>query len=416
MKTITLSDIQYAREQHYFKKLQKDLKAGQALNEILNIYRKKKYSEFFNLLSTAIKLDMHPDVQMVIQGISVFLGKNKDIHVFLYQNALPDARCYTRNNAENKKEELIILVSQHFFNDLTTNERMAILGHELAHQLFSHTSYPKNFILDGKYSEEVKSDVLKWSICCEISCDVVGYIAAGYDADAFNSAMIKFTTGITSGKQQLLDPTFIKLVLEQYQQINDSIHTGALASHPITPLRIKLIDDLSNSPLLRHYNRIYSGDIDKLKNDYNNQINTIIKDVYPELFPLQGGSDNIALNLCKAVILADRKIDEKEISFLIYLFKLNDTTQNLKKNIEKQTLDSGGVRAYIQQLIEESVALTVSNKLLIRDVHHIIRTCLLMAVADGRLQAEELDCIYDYASRFRIKKLKIINIMNQMRL
>ena len=57
--------------------------------------------------------------------------------------------------AELKNEEILaktlhVFVSQHFFNSLTEDEQVGIIGHEIAHQLFQHLKYPIKGILNEK--------------------------------------------------------------------------------------------------------------------------------------------------------------------------------------------------------------------------------------------------------------------------
>ncbi len=415
MKPITLFDLQYEKEKHYFQKIGNQLNASKGIKEFLDQYREKKDKDFYNLLSTAIKIDRHPEIREVIQSISILVGTYSDIHVFLYQNALPDARCYTQKKAGSGKKELIVLVSQHFFNDLTIKEKMAIIGHELAHMLYGHTEYPKNFIMEGKYPKEVKSDVNKWSICCEISCDVLGYVAAGRDAASFNSAMIKYTTGIKSGNDKLINQKFIDMVLAQYDEINASVHTSMLSSHPITPLRVKLIEEISKTNLLKNYGTpLYQSSTAMVK-EFNHTIDKVVKDVYPQLFPVERGHKKIIRNLCTAVAISDGKIDERELAFLKNELNLPESTASLMASIKQRVQASGGFVYLVQQLLDEAVTLTRTNKLTGNQIANLIIICTNVAKADGRVEDSEIDCIAYYAAKFGIDRFTILILLRRMR-
>ena len=66
-------------------------------------------------------------------------------------------------------------------NELAPEEVMSILGHELGHLLFGHVHIPAQAILESKFPLAdiggLKSDVLKWLTCCEVSCDIIGLLS-----------------------------------------------------------------------------------------------------------------------------------------------------------------------------------------------------------------------------------------------
>ncbi len=414
MKSITIFDLQYEKEKYYFQKIGKQLNASKGVMDYIDQFRQEKDKDFYNLLSTAIKIDRHPEIRKVIESISILVGIFSDIHVFLYQNALPDARCYTQKKEGSDKKELIVLVSQHFFNDLTTKEKMAIIGHELAHMLYGHTEYPKNFIMEGTHPKEVKSDVNKWSICCEISCDVLGYVAADRDAASFNSAMIKFTTGIKSDKLELINPKFIKMVLAQYDEINASVYTSMLSSHPITPLRVKLVEEIAKTRLVKNYGRPLNESAEPMIAEYNQTIDKVLKDVYPQLFPVEEDQKEIMLNLCLAVTLSDGKVDEKELSFLKRELNLPESTASLMATIKRSVQENKGYIHLVQQLLDKSVALTIAKNLDGTQIIGLIKKCLAVAKADGKVVDSEIDCIAYYGAKFGIDRLVIIVLLGQM--
>jgi hypothetical protein len=203
MRTITYHDLQYQRERHLYE----------SLNPVLHKFKitcglaqkvEQMEREFFLLLGNALKIDTLPEINKLLTLLCNSLKVHLKVHLFLSQSPICHAASMPRYGTKSKLEgnEIIIMASQHFLNELDSNEQLSILGHELAHLLFGHIYIPARLILKMNTSlggdQKLKSDILKWMICSEVSCDTIGYLGCGGDASAFSRAMLKYTTGLYS--------------------------------------------------------------------------------------------------------------------------------------------------------------------------------------------------------------------------
>lgn len=176
MPIITHHDLKYAREDLYFQRM---LPAYQKLKEENMAFSgliAQDIANFYHLLSTAIRIDRHPNVKIITQSIHDKYEIDNPIRVFQFQSVWPRSLASNRKYYEDgiEKSELIVLVSQHFFNGFDFQEQIAILGHELSHLLLGHLDIPARQILQQPNHEievdvEFRMNLTKWSLCAEIS-------------------------------------------------------------------------------------------------------------------------------------------------------------------------------------------------------------------------------------------------------
>lgn len=103
---------------------------------------------------------------------------------------------------------------------------------------------PARVILESEFAledvKDLKSDVLRWMICAEVSCDMTGFLSCECNADAFCLAMFKYTTGLTAQTIQTDNQrdNLINLMLERFRVISESEFDSIITTHPLTPLRL----------------------------------------------------------------------------------------------------------------------------------------------------------------------------------
>lgn len=416
MKRISYKDLQYDRENFYFTKLQPTF--DKIKKEYSGFEHKINNQEetFFSLLSNSVRIDKLEGIRSLIDNINSHMETGFEINIFLYQNPVSNAMCIPHYSLtkDNEVQKLIILVSQHFFNNLSQEEQTTILGHELAHLVFDHVKIPAKLILQEKFNlsdvKDLKSDVLRWSICCEISCDIFGYISNNKNKDVFSSAMLKYTTGLSTNIfQKLGHDTFVNLVLNQFDDISNSIYEGILTTHPLTPLRLKIIENISESELVKNYGTTQSFEnIDDMKGEFTNIIDETLVDIYPELIQNNEikGRD-IVLDMALAVALADGSITEDEVKCIGQIIEKEDLLQE-RYLLIRERLSENSHKEIVDEIIDESVKSVKSKGLRKADIVNIARQLIIVAASDSVISKEELLTIYQFCKEFDISKQEIV--------
>jgi hypothetical protein len=292
---ITWQDVQYGREEALYKQLRPVLEdlanKYQAFSEKTHMQEK----EFFKYLSHAVKIDKLPGMAKLITDINQTLNTDFELNLFMFQSPVSNAMCLPRygiglNKEAEDTKELVILVSQHFLNDLTYSEQQSILGHELGHLLYGHVHIPAKVILESEFqlkdAKNVKSNVLRWMICAEVSCDIIGFLSCGRDKDVFFQTMIKYTTGLSTPILQDSAEQMFDLVLAQFEELSSSMFNTMLTTHPLTPLRLKIIQAISDTNLMNHFGQsVDRQELAAYKKAFDAAIDYEIKQIYPEMIP-----------------------------------------------------------------------------------------------------------------------------------
>lgn len=422
MKRITYKDLQYPREEHYYTKLKPSFDRIKENHAGFEHKIARQEENFFNILSNSVRIDGLDRIGALVTDINSHLDTEFDIDIFLYQSPVSNAMCIPHYSLtdDEKVRKLIILVSQHFFNNLDERERTTILGHELAHLLFGHVKIPANLILqeDLNLSEagDLKSDVLKWSICCEITCDIFGYVSNNQDKNAFSTAMLKYTTGLHSNTlQHFGDETLVQLVLNQYDDISDSIYEGILSTHPLTPLRLKIIENISETPLVQNYGTEQPEDaVAGMKEEFSAIIDGALDDIYPELThngDLKG--KEILLDLAIAVALADGKVSKEEMECIGQIISEKERMKKRFKQV-KQQVTQNNYAEIASKLVSSSVKRGRSQSLKKKDILNLMRQLIVVAASDSVISKNELQTIHRFGKEFDFTKQDIVLLSKQL--
>jgi uncharacterized tellurite resistance protein B-like protein len=380
---------------------------------------------FYFQLSNSVKVDNLSYVSELLKKIFARLNITFKTDIFIYLSNTPNAICMPRYHIKNlgRTENVVILVSQHFFNDLNTEEQASILGHEIGHYLFGHINIPKDIILRNPLQFEgalqFKSDLLKWGICAEISADIIGLLANGLDSDAFISAMLKFTTGLNNPTYNKLGVINLKkTVLNQFQEITHAVQEQKLVSHPMTPLRLKLAENLTRKEILKKFGtECSSEELATFKHSLNSHIDHYVFRTYPDIIPeYRPERQELLLKMGIAVSVSDGMISQKEFEMITSFTGTNEELNRTFFNIIDNNIKTQGNHALIARLIHECVAEGIRLEIKKPDVIQMIRNLLLIAVSDGMLYQPELNTIAAFADPFGISREEIIFLKNQMRL
>ena len=411
MPIINYKDLQYSREINFSKELMptyQDLLGGnpELMKEI-----KFREDKFYHLISNSIQVDGHYIVKNIISQINRHLKNKFKILVYVFQSDRFQAFCTPRTNYKTNRDELIILVSQHFFNSLGEYERVSVIAHELAHMVFGHVNIPVDVLIKKKYEiegiEKFKANLLKWALCRELTADIFSLVASDFNEFIVSRSLIKFNTGLDN----VYGDDMIRMALGQYEQIADASINTEISTHPLVPLRIKIINSVVNTNLVKRYGRNVNKDQKrKYLEQYNQCIDDIVYRIYPEVVAKANYDLELLYNMSVAVALSDGKITEKEI-FLIDEF--SKPIGKYKKVVED--VSNNKAKEYYKEVVVDltNTAVERSKKLGLRktEIVPLIRRLLLIAAADGKVEQSELDCILSFAENFGFSRMDIITTL-----
>ena len=412
MPLVTFRDFQYDRENFFFEKVQptfhKILKDHPELKRKFHI----RGDQFISLISNAIQVDEHYVVRNITRQINRHLKTDYDIKIYVFQAERFQAFCtprtdYSRRNA--RQEELIVLVSQHFFNSLGEYERVSIVAHELAHMVYRHVDIPIDILLkqnfDLEYIESFKMDLLKWSLCREITADIFSLIAGDFNHAIVSRSLLKFTTGLNN----VFGDDMITMALNQYDLIADTAHQEKVSTHPLMPLRIKLINSIIDTDLASNFGKDIGERRKKMMvKEFNETIDQIVFRIYPELIKENFFHNNeILLNMSIAVALADGKISEDELKVINEISQSGFNYKSVLSDIEDQ-VESKGHKKMIRELVQKSVEGAKSDGWTKNDLIPLIRQLLVVSASDGEVDIRELNTIQKFAKEFGFTRIDIV--------
>ena len=420
-RIVSWNDLQYEREKILYNKVDVVLKELQSKYEAFCKKTQLQEKEFFNHLSDSVKIDKLPSVSDLLDTVNRNLHTDLRINVFLFQSPTSNAMCIPRYGLGSNDDELIILVSQHFLNYLTRQEQLCIIGHELGHLLFGHVNIPAKSILESEFeladAKDVKSNILKWMTCTEVSCDVIGFISCGGDFNVFCSAMLKFVTGIlpVTEVSARID-NLINLVLQQYEDISQSLYDAETTTHPLTPLRLKIIESISDTQLIRQYGEsIDKKALHKYSKKFNSVIDSIIQKIYPGIIPSTDNPiDDNLFSLGIAVALSDGEISKGEVLAIHHILNVKEDIDATYDKI-KGRLARDSAQTIVEAIVNTNVQKIKKMKgIHKKDIVVMLRNLLLVAASDGKIEKTELDTIYTFSKEFGFSKQDLVLLVGQM--
>ena len=416
MPVVTHHDLKYTREDLFFNRMKPVYDDMRKNNLKCSGLIAQDHANFYHLLSTALRVDNHPVVKAIIQTIHTQYELDIPIHVFQFQAAWPRSLASNRVYFENQveKNELLLLLSQHFFNDFSFQEQIAIIGHELCHLMLGHLEIPARHILqrqaDLDISVDFRVNLMKWSMCAEISSDLFALRACDYKPRVLATALIKAYSGIKA--LDSLDLGF--MLIDQYDDLANSVKTAELTVHPILPLRIKVLDETRHCEIFKKMGENVSDqELTEMKLKLNSVIDNLVYKVNPELFDERIKEDHdLFLVAAVAVILSDGNVSDEALEVLTRLTFTWKEPESFIKEIQ-QRIASSSYTAVAKELVVEAVDYCTEKDLSSQDVVPVLKFMLQVAVSDG-IKLEELKTIYSFARQFDISKEEIVLLLHQI--
>lgn len=426
MPVITFQDLQYRRERELHSRIKPAFDHLRTESRVIKERVNLLEQTFYRNLGQSIRMDSHPRVRGLLDDVQRSLCTDFEIQVFLSNNPMPNACVMPRygqnGDPSHRASRAVIMVSGHFFNELDEAEQKAILGHEIGHIMFGHIDVPRELVSheneqDDPELSQFLADLMRWSICCEVSCDMAGLVASGGDAAAAGTALLKFSSGLSRDAVAVLgSESLIENLRNQYDEIADSAHADELSSHPLVPLRLRVLESAAKSDLVTFFgSELDPTGWERVCTDYQAEIDSLVGGIYPELIGFSGNVDlqKISLNLGMAVGLSDGELIPEEFSAILELSGIGSESQESLALTVRGCRGSAAkklARKCLDAALHDAHALGLRR----RDVLSILRSALIVAAMDGHIDLEELRVIAEFAEPYQIEKEEILYMANQV--
>lgn len=419
MPIVTYNSFNYHLEKSYYKEFNPLYVRMLSDKPELQIDFHVNEEKFLHLLSNAIRVDRHYLVLNLLRQINRHLKTDLEIKIFLFQSEKFESYCTPRITqlGGNEENELIVLVSQHFFNNLGEYERIPIIAHELAHGIFKHANYPLKTILSKDlnlaYEKELKIAMVKWSFCAEITADAFSLIASDFNPQIVCRSLIKHTSGL----QDVHGDDLIKMAIEQYEELASTVHHKDIATHPLMPMRIKIIEEISKCNLAKSFGKELDVDTyDTYVEEYNTLINNLVVRIYPEVIDVDKAIDfELQFLMSIAVTLSDYVLDAVEIEQLKLLVSDHPEYSEKLKYILSQTSQfhtEEAFKLFIRDIIDRSILRAKEIGYNKHDLVALVRYLIFCAACDGDVHINELNTIFKFARKFGFKRSDLILILS----
>ena len=413
--------LKYKRENHFFNEIKPIIDKLLVDDSHYLKHHLSKKMHIYNLTRPALKINDLENIKKILNEINFFFnGQKNDINnflrIYINRNSTPLAQAASTNltGSFSEKTRLYVILTQHFMNELTYKEQLAVVSHEYAHYYFEHTKIPYSRITKRHPTENIDDKVFilnlkKWGICREISSDLCALqITKSYNATAL--ALIKLETGIMKDADIIL--TGLELYFNKLQNYHQS---DVLKEHPLTLLRVLILK------------RVYKYCSDnKWKNINHDEIQEIVDKqimlIYPEIIHDKNKHNiDIIIDLGLLVSIADGEINLMEVDYLKELIKsqqieLKDFDKKVKKlKSVLNTANNIKSRAQIaKEIIDKNLPDIIDTALKLNQDLHIssmVRNLLTLASADGKIDRDELNVIFSFAKEFSYSKEDLVQQM-----
>jgi Zn-dependent protease with chaperone function len=168
-----VSAIRFERERRVFD----EIIQNQVIQNLANEIRTKGEADLERkrLLTSSLKITdrLMPGLVRTVKNVQQIINESRNIEVYVYGDAQLNAAC-----ADFGRGTLFVMLTSRLVENLTEDELLFVIGHELGHAIYSHHALPTRAILARARSIPVvwTLKLMSWSRCAEISADRVGLL------------------------------------------------------------------------------------------------------------------------------------------------------------------------------------------------------------------------------------------------
>ncbi len=322
----------------------------------------------------------------IIDTIRENLGTDRAIRLYLAPAAQASARALPSH-----KSDIAILVSQHFFDDLSDTERAFIIGRECGRVLNAHYLVPAEDLLSGarnRLDPQTYLDVWRWALCSEVSSDLYGFIASGGDTKSAQTGLVRTNTGV-------LDEARIASLLD----FLGSADSGA--SQPLLGLRIDLLQKYASLDMLNSYGEpVSQEELERHQAEISDTIDAAIDARYGMCFEQPSTEQGTVLfYLGTAAAIARGKLDEAQVVALNECLCPHMDGSSFFQALQKAGA-SRKVSSMAGELIDRAIKEAQEKSYTSQQAMNALQLVLISASANAFPDTEEFDVLQPFAEAF----------------
>ncbi len=348
-----------------------------------------------------------PRIFNIITETKQKLGLEGEYEVFCLNSSSINAFAYVQPAEETNF--FIIGITSAALEDLEDLEIQFILGHELGHFLYEHNRM--NYLINPNPASQGvtllpsmgESIFLRWRKKCEISTDRIGLIACG-DFENAARAMLKTAYGLT-GKNLNLDVDSLLQQIDALKEEPEALEVN-YRSHPLMPLRLKVMQMFAESPIFTHIINGTSDFSEKELNDLEDHTDQWVNWIkrYPRR-PLDLAAMKLVTAAGIKLIMTEAVIMDEEIKVIIQILHkyFVDEPGDV---IHEVMQDTENLDKLIRTTVKE-----ISEKGDDRHKTFVLSRLADIAIADGKLAKPEAGIIFDIAKNFGIQEKAAYSIV-----
>ena len=300
----------------------------------------------------------------------------------------PHANAYTYGEEQGR---ILVVMTSALIEGLTSDELRFVIGHELGHAIFGHLDIPVGLLARGDtgIGKEQALRLFSWQRHAEISADRAGLVCAK-SLEPTASAFFKISSGLTG--------TTLKFDIDEYlAQIGDieaeaaSSETDAkklradwFASHPFSPLRLRVAQLTARSQILTEDGM----PITELEQEIQSLMTIMDPGYVHDRSDTGEGMRRLLFSGGLLIATADGDMHENEIKVF---------ERFLGEGAMPTDPKPAAIRANLDSIIEHAQAHVPPAR-----IAQVVRDLTVIAVADGRVSAAELEVLEDLAARLQL--------------
>jgi uncharacterized tellurite resistance protein B-like protein len=394
---IDMDALVYEGDRAALTKLLSDPEFSAVVNQLLG--DKKPYNARKELLVRGLKLTpgMAPLMYRVISHCTKALKLNKEIEVYVYQDAEFNAACFPP-----AKGKVLLMVTSSLLEKFTPRELAFVIGHELGHYLFEHTRFPVDYILhhgEGHLSPLHAMRLFAWMRNAEVTADRAGLLCCR-DFDAAANAFFKLSSGITGTVLEFKLDDYLAQLGELQNEIDGADEEDSrdwFSSHPFSPLRVKALDLFHRSK--RYNDLIGKPDEGELDNDeltaQTQALMSIMEPVHlRDDTDVGQAAQRYVLTAGYLVAAANGVVEPSELEALGEIVGAAMSQDAVDQLINRPIEET---KQEVAELSEKLNNLMTPNSKL-----QLLRDMTVISYADGSVDEFEMECLYWLSENLQI--------------
>ena len=349
------------------------------------------------LLATALRLtkSMSPKLHKMMDESVETLGVEIPVEIYVYNSPQFNAACLAPED-----DTLLLMFSSSLLEKFQEQEVRFVMGHELGHHLFEHTSIPIGYLIKGPdpVGPRLAMKLFSWSRYAEISADRAGALCA-QDANGTARALFKLASGLTTDLIEINIDEFAAQVDEMAIEEDDPAKRDSnekdwFMTHPFSPLRVKALKQFFASEIVTDG----GTPIAQLESDTHALMEIMSPTYLQEKSEAAEAMRRVLFAAGCGVMNASNGISDKEIEAFDNLF--GDGTFNDRLDLER-------LEESLDQRIRRANEVVPHGRRI-----HIIRDLVLIAVAGGRVTKKEREYVHRVGKKLKLSATIIEHCFN----